>query len=684
LCVCFLFVFAFAGGSGPAAPRVAIGTLDLGHWDFARDNDVRLAGRWKFFDSRWARDIDGATPVPADVPALWPATNARGETRATGFATYAMTLLLPENIPGERLGIDTGYIYSAYRLYANGEIIASGGAPSASTATEVQGAYGKIAMLPSGVRTVELRLEISNHLRSFAGFLSAPRVGLYDAMVAEAQLHVTISILLVGAMLFAAAYHFVVFAIDRELTASLWFGMFAASLGARTVLISPLAPYALPFLGQDWLWRIDFAVTLMLLPTAYWYFAVNFPRQVSRRYTQPLMGVSLAAALASIVFGADAGGTAIKFCEFLSPVPLTYLTYGLARAAWQREAGANLALTGWVLSAAATVHDILIDNWVIAGINLMPFGFLAFFLCLSGTLVARYSDALRRSRSRNEDLEGAVSARTRELSDKIDELKRSQADLERARSEAVSANVAKSRFLAMMSHELRTPLNSILGFSDIIHAETLGPLGDARYGEYAKHISDSGHHLLNLVGDVLDISRIEAGKVELHFEPLDLTEICQVAMHHAATRERRAGDAVTMMFEAGLPAVNADRRAVTQMVVNLLSNALKFTPPDGRITLSGRRRADGGITIEVADTGAGMDPADIPKALALFSQVDDGLARRHDGTGLGLPIVKALIELHAGSLSVESGKGRGTVVRLDFPPRLTCGMPRQAPAYAAS
>src|SRR5262249_44785883 len=160
--------------------------------------------------------------------------------------------------------------------------------------------------------------ELSNHLRSFAGFLTAPRVGLHDAMVANAQLYVTISILLVGAMLFAAAYHFVVFVIDRQLSASFWFGLFAASLGVRTMLISPLAPFALPFLGQDWLWRIDFAVSLMLLPTAYWYFAVNFPRQVSGRLTRPLMGLSLVAALGSIVLGADFGGNAVKVCEYLS------------------------------------------------------------------------------------------------------------------------------------------------------------------------------------------------------------------------------------------------------------------------------------------------------------------------------------------------------------------------------
>jgi len=679
--LCFvacLLVFGLTGDrAGPSAPQATGGTLDLSGWDFAANGSVSLTGTWQFFDRRWANDIEGASPAVGQIPGEWPAVDENGAPRAHGFATYALKVHLPAAPAGEQFAIDTGYHYSAYRLYANGTLIAASGVASAAANEEVAWVYSKLALLPAGARTVDLRLEISNHLRGFGGSFVAPQLGLNSAIAGHRQLISALSILLVGAMLFGASYHFVVFALSRE-TESFWFGTFAALLGLRTLLIEPLATHAVPLIGQDWVWRIDFAATILLIPTAYRFFALNFPKQIAQRFTAPLAVAGIVGALMSLIFGADAGAAALKVCQYFVPIMIVYMTQGIARAAWQREPGAGLALTGWLLSAGATLHDILLDMNIVAGINLIPFGFLTFFLCLSGTLVARYSEALRRSerlsrsmQTRNVDLEAAVADRTRELSDKIDELKRSQVELERARSEAVSANVAKSRFLAMMSHELRTPLNSILGFSDIIRTETLGPLGDKRYGEYATHIHDSGAHLLNLIGDLLDISRIEAGKVDLRMEPLDLAEICENAARHAATRERRASDAVTMAFGPNLPTVKADQRAVTQMVINLLSNALKFTPQGGRITLSVRTRQDGGVSIEVADTGTGMDAEEIPKALALFSQVDDGHARQHEGTGLGLPIVKSLIELHGGRLSLESEKGCGTTVRLDFPPQST-------------
>lgn len=648
-----------------AAPQPANGSLDLSAWDFRADGSVGLDGAWRVYHGRWAHEIDGATPVVRSMPERW--TNA-GEA-GRGYATYALTLTLPPAADGERYAVDTGYFYTAYRVYANGELIASSGTPSATAEGEVQRVYSLLAPLPAGARTIDLRFEVSNHLRKSGGVFMAPSVGLERAMAASRTWHVAFAFVLLGAMLFAAAYHFLVFWLTPDARSSVWFGAAATVLAVRSALIEPLAPSFYPFLGQDWLWRINFAATLLVIPAVFRFFTLTFPDHVRARYAWPLHVLCGAGAIASFVMGADAGAWAIKAMEYyLAPLVLAYITYGVAHAAWDRVPGAQIAAFGWVLSAATATHDILLDtNLIATNINLVPFGFIGFLLCLSGTLAARSNDTLRRTAMRNDDLELAVADRTRELRAKVAELEASQVALEQARREAVSANVAKSRFLATMSHELRTPLNSILGFSDIIRSETLGPVGDRRYVDYAGHVHDSGSHLLMLISDVLDISRIEAGKVELRCEPLDIGEICAAALRHAATRERRAGEAVTTSFEPSLPLVNADERAVMQMVINLVSNAMKFTPPDGRITLAARQRADGGVSIEVADTGVGMEAEDIPKALALFSQVDDGHSRRHEGTGLGLPIVKSLIELHGGQLHLTSEKGKGTTVRLDLP-----------------
>jgi PAS domain S-box-containing protein len=249
--------------------------------------------------------------------------------------------------------------------------------------------------------------------------------------------------------------------------------------------------------------------------------------------------------------------------------------------------------------------------------------------------------------------------------------KSTQAALAAARDAAEAANIAKSRFLATMSHELRTPLNAILGFSEIIARETFGPAGSPQYVEYARIVHESGTHLLSLIGDVLDLSKIEAGKMELKPEANDIAELLRESVRLAGvTRGGNAqGPKPQIKIAPDLPVLVSDRRATIQMIVNLISNAVKFTPAGGSVTVEAGRSADGGLFVSVIDTGIGIARADIPKALAPFSQVDDGRARHQGGTGLGLPIVKSLIEQHGGTLVLESEPGRGTQATLRFPPR---------------
>jgi len=664
------------------SPSAIHGAVDLSSWDFERSGPAALSGEWLFVDKRMSDEfsaVDQASPVLASVPGAWPVGGgAFGLPRHHGFGTYVLRVTLPASAAGQKLAIQTGYAYSAHRLYANGVLVATSGIPSASGERELARAYSVIAPLPANTSVLELRRDVSNHLSLYGGVLTAPTIGLEETIVSHRQLLIALSLFLIGAMFFAASYHFVVFVLTRDAGEVLWFGLFAALLGIRTALIEPIAPFALPYLGQDWVWRIDIAVSVLLLPAAYRFFALSFPKRLSSRLGGLIGGVCLLGAIVTLIGGPVPGEVVLKVYELIAVITIIYLTQAICRAAWVQEHGATLALVGWLLSAGATVHDIAMSNGFIQGPNLIPFGFLAFFLCLSGTMVARFREAYRRAenaslamRALNDDLESAVQARTQELQTKIEELNLSRAALETAKAEAVSANVAKSRFLANMSHELRTPLNSILGFSEIIRAQTLGPLSDPRYAEYASDIHDSGAHLLSLIGDILDLSRIEAGKWEILDEPIDVADISRDALRLAETRDRRAEGITTLSIGRDLPCVRADRRAVLQMLINLLSNALKFTPDGGRIVLGARRRADGGVTIEVSDTGVGMAPEDIPKALAVFSQVDDSASRRHEGTGLGLPIVKSLIELHGGTFGLSSQKGRGTVAALLFPAERT-------------
>ena len=229
-----------------------------------------------------------------------------------------------------------------------------------------------------------------------------------------------------------------------------------------------------------------------------------------------------------------------------------------------------------------------------------------------------------------------------------------EAEIIRSRDAAQAANRAKSEFLAHMSHELRTPLNAIIGFAEVIRDQLVGPAQRANYADYADDIHKSGHHLLGLINDLLDLAKLEAGKFELREADLSLSNIVEQACILMRDRARAAGVRLLHDTPNTLPLLYADERALKQVVLNFLSNAIKFTSKGGVILAAVARRADGGMMCSVVDNGIGMSADDIALALTPYGQVDSRVARRHAGTGLGLPISKSLIELHGGELLIES------------------------------
>lgn len=237
-----------------------------------------------------------------------------------------------------------------------------------------------------------------------------------------------------------------------------------------------------------------------------------------------------------------------------------------------------------------------------------------------------------------------------------------------AKRAAEEANRAKSEFLANMSHELRTPLNAIIGFSSIIKSEMLGPVNVPRYREYAGDIHASGEHLLAIIGDILDLSKVEAGKFELAEEEFDADEIMAAAARLVREKTLRARIELQILPPDELIRLYADRRALLQILINLLSNAVKFTPT-GTVTLSTERTEDGSFAYVVADTGIGMTAAQIKIALQPFGQVHNALTRAQPGTGLGLPLSDRLVRLHDGWLDIQSKPGEGTRIAIHLPPQ---------------
>ena len=250
----------------------------------------------------------------------------------------------------------------------------------------------------------------------------------------------------------------------------------------------------------------------------------------------------------------------------------------------------------------------------------------------------------------------------------LDQIQRHEEVLRKARQQAEAANRAKSDFLANMSHELRTPLNAILGFSEVMMREVAGPIGQPQYREYASDIHDSGRHLLEVINDILDLSKIEAGRVELVDGRVALGPLVEKAVRLVAERAKQAEVEIRLLSEPNLPDLSADERLVKQAVLNLLSNAVKFTPRGGRVEISLLLTADGALCLRVRDSGIGIAEADLERVLTPFTQAESALSRNYQGTGLGLPLTKSFMEMHGGTLALKSRPGEGTEVTLRFPP----------------
>lgn len=299
------------------------------------------------------------------------------------------------------------------------------------------------------------------------------------------------------------------------------------------------------------------------------------------------------------------------------------------------------------------------DHWFVV--------FLIGVLASGCMLVALLGVERYRLNALSRSLEGRVVERTKALSESKARLEQALAQTAQSRREAEAANKAKTEFLAAMSHELRTPLNAVIGFSHMMMKETLGPIGTVTYRDYASDIHDAGQHLLSIINDILDVAKIESGFEGLQESEVAVGDLLDAAVRLVGYRAQRKEIEIEVKLAPGISVLWADERKLKQCLVNLLSNAVKFTPKGGSVSVVVSIDQNGDVMIQVWDTGIGIAPEDIPKALTPFGQVESGLNRRHQGTGLGLPLTRGLVELHGGALELQSNLGTGTTATLRLP-----------------
>jgi len=356
-----------------------------------------------------------------------------------------------------------------------------------------------------------------------------------------------------------------------------------------------------------------------------------------------------------ILFGSyQYGGVSSPFLTWIGVVPLAGALY-LGGSALLRLL--TLGLVGAQLLGFYALYELglpfpeHVPLAALSGVGIISALCICFFVAL---LALNYA--------------GIVAAQQREFEREVESHRLTEAKLRRAKEDAERADRAKSAFLANTSHELRTPLNAIIGFSEVIRSETFGPIDNPRYLDYLKDIYDSGCHLLRIINDILDLSKIEAGKATLDKEErVELSPTVEAAARMVQAQAVTENIAVVLDLDRPLPAVSGSGRMLQQVFINLLANAVKFTPSGGTVTVRVDAPGTGDVAVTISDTGIGMSDEDIEIALTAFGQVDSKMTRRYDGTGLGLPLAKAIIELHRGRLEIDSYPGRGTTIAVTLP-----------------
>jgi two-component system cell cycle sensor histidine kinase PleC len=370
-------------------------------------------------------------------------------------------------------------------------------------------------------------------------------------------------------------------------------------------------------------------------------------------------------------------GTFLVFCVIWTAPPLLFWRYcddlgrmflvlvyacnmagGAALGApYPRLAAVSIGTSAFVM----IVPTVMEGTTFYLGIAALALFYTGFMVHMSRNVFMTARDMLLLREDRNELIEQLTAAKI---------------ESDKARQRAEAASHAKSEFLANMSHELRTPLNAILGFSEVMKSEVFGALGSAQYTDYVCHINDSGQHLLGLINDVLDLAKIEAGRFVVRAVEIDVRETIECVLKMFAVRAAESHVTLKVDVEAGLPLLLADERATRQILLNLISNAVKFTTAGGTVTVFARRSPSGGMEVGVNDTGCGIDPADVNTVFEAFGQGQHDVAVREKGTGLGLSIVRGLMEAHGGKITLASELGKGSTFTCVYPrERLTAPQP---------
>ncbi len=680
-----LFSFVVSHMSASANDADVSTHVDLNEWSFLDQGAVSLKDGWLVYRDQilpvtemMDATCKGLTPLtqklPDDVttPDIWgPALTTKLES-GHGSATYCIELGLPDS--EQFYAVRMGSVRSASAIYAvfkgaSGDITVSrlhqNGDPRMPDGHRINNPMPPLLTLPHGAQQMALIVQVQNDIHKQGGLIEVPVVDLRWRLLARDNRETALPSALV-IVLFTIALGAIIVGMRYERARGHnIFAFLAFASGVRVLFVSDIIWDYFPSFPLDRKYDLEYLSFFLIAPAYYAFIAHLFRGKRVLKADYIVYGIS-----AFLVF------FTICITPFLAPGTITLI----------REPMQLLWLVIGVV-VTKTLYSTVFDNprqyqevlvVILAAFSILIYESLSALgvIAASGEwsqvlllfVMLMHTKAFVTNSRRIEQERDALTARLQEANDV---LKKRAVSLDLALMRAEEASKAKSEFLATISHELRTPLNAIIGFSELMEREVFGELGSSHYKGYAKDINESGANLLQLVDDILDLSRIEAGKDELEENAVDLRSLVSSVLNLMKLQAENQKVSCKSDIARDFSMLRADERKVRQVLVNLVNNALKFNVPGGEVTV--RAWADvNGLHVSVKDTGIGIAKEDIPIVLTRFGQADSQLSRKYTGVGIGLPLSIALMQQHGGDLTIDSELKIGTTVTLHFPADRIC------------
>ena len=649
---CLFIVISFFSSliyaNNPIIPVAIDGNLDLSQWNFQQDGSVKLNGQWHLYwqDLREPKDfIIAETTVETeylDIPGAWNNKVINGEKIGrTGYATLRLKVRLPTS--SEAMGIRVQTIVSAYKMWVNGHLISSRGQVGSSAETNNPEIQHDVIRLDGKPQTIDIVLQVSNFHRHKAGILIPLKIGTYENIKQTFFADQALELIVFGGLLFFALYFIARFIIGRLLLnrseqGVLWFSfasLFWAGHASVWGVGGDVLSRILPWIDPQHAFALVFIFFFLAVPAVTAFISVLFPQESSKLFYKVCLAQGVFFVIAILIGNNFAYTHFSQYHGMLALIQIGYIFWVLIRALQKGREGALPALMGFSVLGIASVNDILLSNGLIDTVFLTPFGLIVMVFSQAYTLSLNAA----RNQLDVELLSGELEDKNRAL-EKTDQL--------------------KDEFLANTSHELRTPLNGIIGLAESLQNKQENCTSE-KLQQNLSLIATSGRRLSNLVNDVLDLSKLKNHDIQLNQQPVDLFSLSHTVLLLSQPLIHKKPIKTINELTEQLPLVFADENRLQQILFNLIGNAIKFTH-QGTIQILASVN-DQWLTVSIKDTGVGIAKEQQEAIFQPYTQATDNAG----GIGLGLGISRQLVELHGGSLAVESRKGEGSCFSFNIP-----------------